>query len=111
MCLIGIFINLGYLYNKKYNSNKNTQEILKKTNITHSLELIGFILDIVNFFLISNAKLATELLNNYYLQHKILIKIIYFFAGLVIIGIFSSIIFIKLKSKNRNSQFNEVELK
>ena len=75
------------------------------------MELIGFILDIVNFFLISNEKLAPELLHNYYLQHKILIKIIYFFAGLVIIGIFSSLIIIKLNIKNRNSQFNEVELR
>ena len=75
------------------------------------MELIGFILDIVNFFLISNEKLAPESLHNYYLEHKILIKIIYFFAGLVIIGIFSSIIIIKLNIKNRNSQFNEVELK
>ena len=84
---------------------------MKKNNKIYSFELIGFILDIVNFFLISNEKLAPELLHNFYSQHNILIKIIYFLAGLVIIGIFSSIIFIKLNSKNRISQFNEVELR
>jgi hypothetical protein len=84
---------------------------MKKNNLIMSLELIGFILDIIDYFLIGSENLAPEMLYNYYLQHKILIKIIYFFAGLVIIGIFSSIIFIKLNTKNRNSQFNEVELK
>lgn len=75
------------------------------------MEIIGLILNIFNFFMISSENMAPQLLYSYYSQHKILIKIIYFFAGLVIIGIFSSILFLKLHLKNKNSYFNEAELK
>lgn len=40
-----------------------------------------------------------------------MVKIIYFFGGLVLMGIFSAMIYFKKKAKNNNSQFNEVELK
>lgn len=111
MGLIALFGYLGYLYNKFYNSNKTSNKIAKKNNTINVLEISGVILDIFDFFLISSEKIAPELLFNYYLQHKIMVKIIYFFGGLTIIGIFSSKLFIKLNIKNGNSQFNEVELR
>lgn len=55
--------------------------------------------------------MAPESLYSYYTNHKILIKIIYFFGGLILIGIFSAIIFIKSNIRNNNTQFNEVELR
>ena len=111
MCLIGIFAYLGYLYNKIYNSNHSTEEIIKNNKIINILEIVGFIINLLDFFLISNEKLAPELLYSYYTQHKILIKIIYFFGGLVLIGIFSFLLFIKSNIRNSNAQFNEVQLK
>lgn len=111
LCLIGIFGYLGYLYNKIYNSNRTSEEIIKNNKIIYILELVGFIINLLDFFLISNEKLAPELLYSYYTQHKILIKIIYFFGGLVLIGIFSFLLFIKFNIRNNNAQFNKVQLK
>ena len=67
--------------------------------------------DIVDYFLISNEKLAPQPLYNYYSQHKILINLIYILGGLVLIGIFSAVMYIKSNKRKMNNQFNEIELK
>ena len=75
------------------------------------LEVTGFILDIINYWLVSFQKLAPELLYNHYSEHKILINMIYILGGLVLIGIFSADIYFKVNKRNNYVQFNEVELK
>lgn len=94
--------------NKGYKNNKDIEEMIKYKNI---IEIIGLILDIIDYFLISSQSLAPELLYNYYDQHKILIKIIYFFGGIILIGVFFIMILIKSNAMSNNGQFNEVELK
>ncbi len=109
--LIGIYGYLGYLYNKKLNNNKASEDIDKTIKLINILEIVGFVLDLLDYFLISSEKLAPELLYSYYTQHKIFVKIIYCFGGLILIGIFSAFIFIKSNVRNNNAQFNKVELK
>ena len=93
--------------NKVFKTNKELDEITKYKNI---IEITGLIIDIFDYFLISSQSLAPELLYTYYGKHKILIKIIYFFGGLILIGIFFIMILIKENITN-NGQFNEVELR
>ena len=102
---------LGYLHNKYYNSINGEQEIIKNNNIINLVEISGFVLDIVDYFLISSEKLAPGPLYHYYSQHKILINIIYILAGFVLIGIFSVAIYIKSNKRKMNNQFNEIELR
>jgi hypothetical protein len=109
--LIGIYGYLGYLHNKTININKATEDIGKKLQLINILEIVGFVLDLLDYFLISSEKLAPELLYSYYTQHKIFVKIIYCFGGLILIGIFTAFIFIKSNISNNNAQFNEVELR
>ena len=113
MGLIGIFGYLGYLNIQKPNQNSNNSsfEIDKKDSKIKLLQIGGFFLNLFDYFLICSEKASPALLYEYYLNHKILIKIIYCFGGLVLMGIFSAMIYIKSKIRNNNSQFNEVELK
>ena len=113
MGLIGIFGYLGYLNIQKSNQNSNNSsfEIDKKNNKVKLLQIVGFFLDLFDYFLICSEKASPALLYEYYLEHKILIKIIYCFGGLILMGIFSAMIYIKVKIRNNNAQFNEVELK
>ena len=85
--------------------------MIKNNNLINLIEIIGFVFDIVDYFLISNEKLAPRSLYNYYSQHKILINLIYILGGLVSIGIFSAVMYIKSNKRKMNNQFNEIELK
>ena len=113
MGLIIIFGYLGYLHIQKSDSNPNiiVNKIAKNSNKIKQIHIIGFVLDIIDYFLIFNEKIAPELLYNYYLEHKVLVKVVYFFVGLVLMGILSAIIYFKLNERNNNSQFDEVELR
>ena len=81
MGLIGIFGYLGYLDNHKSNTSLNSiiYEIQKNNNKIRILQIVGFILDIIDFFLIRSEKAAPELLHEYYLEHTVLVKVIYYF--------------------------------
>ena len=85
--------------------------MIKNNNLINLLEIMGFVLDIVDYFLISNEKLSPKPLYNYYSQHKILINLIYILGGLVLIGIFSAVMYIKTKKRKMNNHFNKIELK
>ena len=98
------------MHNKYYNSINGEKEITKNNNLINLLQIIGFILDIVDYFLISSTKLAPVGLYNYYSQHKILINLIYFLGGLILVGIFSAEIYIKSNKRKMNNQFDEIEL-
>lgn len=113
MGLIGIFGYLGYLHIQKSDSNPSiiVNEIAKNSNKIKQMQIIGFVLDIIDYLLIFSEKAAPELLYDYYLEHKVLVKIVYFFGGLVLLGIFSAIIYFKLNERDNNSQFDEVELR
>ena len=113
MGLIGIFGYLGYLDNQKSNTNLNSiiYEIGKNNDKIKILQIVGFILDIIDYILIRSEKAAPELLHEYYLEHTTLVKVIYYFGGLVLIGIFSAKLYIKKNVKNNNALYNEVEVR
>ena len=113
MGLIGIFGYLGYLDNQKSNTNLNSiiYEIQKNNDKIRNLQIIGFILDIIDFFLIRSEKAAPQFLHEYYLEHTVLVKVIYYFGGLVLLGIFSAKVYIKKNVKNNNALYNEVEVR
>ena len=112
LSLIGIFGYIGYLYNKKYNTKLETQEIKKNDLKINLLEILGLILDLIDNILISSQKLAPESLYTFYSHHKIVIKLIYVLGGIILIGIFSAKIYFKSKKNNKNNaQFNEVEFR
>jgi len=113
MGLIGIFGYLGYLDNQKSYTNLNSiiYEIQKNNDKIRNLQIIGFVLDIIDFFLIRSEKAAPQLLHEYYLEHTVLVKVIYYFGGLVILGIFSAKVYIKKNVKNNNALYNEVEVR
>lgn len=113
MGLIGIFGYLGYLDNQKSNTNLNSiiYEIGKNNDKIRIFQIVGFIIDIIDFYLIRSEKAAPELLHEYYLEHTTLVKVIYYFGGLVLIGIFSAKLYIKKNVKNNNALYNEVEVR
>ena len=86
-------------------------EVIKKDKIINILLVVGFVIDLINYFLITTHTLAPELLQEYYSEHKFLIQIIYILGGLIFIGICSARVFYKLNYKNKiNSIFNKVEV-
>jgi hypothetical protein len=113
MGLIGIFGYLGYLDIQKSNANLNSiiYEIGKNNDKIKLLQIIGLILDIFDYILIRSEKAAPELLHEYYLEHTVLVKVIYYFGGLVLIGIYSAKLYIKKNVKNNNAMYNEVEVR
>ena len=113
MGLIGIFGYLGYLDIQKSNTNLNSiiYEIGKNNDKIRNLQIVGFILDIIDYILIRSETAAPELLHEYYLEHTALVKVIYFFGGLVLLGIFSAKLYIKKNVKNNNALYNEVEVR
>ena len=86
-------------------------EYIVKNNIMNTLEIIGFIFDNFNMLLIRNAKLSPELLYNYYSKNKNLIKIIYLFGGLILIGKLSNFLYINQNKKNSYFKYSKVQLK
>ena len=93
-------------------SNIGNDEVIKKDKIINILLIIGFIVDLIDYMLITRENFAPILLHDYYTEHKFLIQIIYILGGLILLGIFSARIFYKLNFKNKvNSIFNKVEVK
>ena len=97
-------------------NNSDVDEVIKNDNIINILQIIGFVIDVANYFLITNESLASQLLHIYYSEHKFLIQIIYILGGIILIGSFSIKIAYKA-NKNKNvininsNNFNKVELK
>ena len=113
MGLIGIFGYLGYLDIQKSNTNLSSiiYEIGKNNDKIRNLQIVGFILDIIDYILIRSEKAAPDLLHEYYLEHTVLVKVIYYFGGLVLLGIFSAKLYIKNNVKNNNALYNKVEVR
>jgi hypothetical protein len=64
MGLIGIFGYLGYLHIQKPNQNNinSSFEIDKKNNNVKLLQIVGFFLDLLDYFLICSEKASPALL-------------------------------------------------
>ena len=74
--------------------------------------IVGFIVDLIDYILITSQTFAPVLLHDYYSEHKFLIQIIYILGAVILIGIFSSRVFYKLNFKNKiNSKFSKVVVK
>ena len=93
-------------------SNIGNDEVIKKDKIINILLIIGFIVDLIDYLLITSQTLAPEYLHEFYTEHKFLIQIIYLFGGFILIGIFFVKMSYKLNFKNKiNEIFNQVEVK
>ena len=93
-------------------SNIGNDEVIKKDKIINILLIIGFIVDLIDYLLITSQTLAPEYLHEFYSEHKFLIQIIYLFGGFILIGIFFMKMSYKLNFKNKiNEIFNQVEVK
>jgi len=93
-------------------SNIGNDEVIKKDKIINILLIIGFIVDLIDYLLITSQTLAPEYLHEFYSEHKLLIQIIYLFGGFILIGIFFVKMSYKLNFKNKiNEIFNQVEVK
>ena len=86
-------------------SNIGNDEVIKKDKIINILLIIGFIVDLIDYLLITSQTLAPEYLHEFYSEHKFLIQIIYLFGGFILIGIF----FVKMSYKlNFKNKINEI---
>lgn len=93
-------------------SNIGNDEVIKKDKIINILLIIGFIVDLIDYLLITSQTLAPEYLYEFYSEHKFLIQIIYLFGGFILIGIFFVKMSYKLNFKNKiNEIFKQVEVK
>ena len=93
-------------------SNIGNDEVIKKDKIINILLIIGFIVDLIDYLLITSQTLAPAYLHKFYSEHKFLIQIIYLFGGFILIGIFFVKMSYKLNFKNKiNEIFNQVEVK
>lgn len=93
-------------------SNIGNDEVIKKDKIINILLIIGFIVDLIDYLLITSQTLAPEYLYEFYSEHKFLIQIIYLFGGFILIGIFFVKMSYKLNFNNKiNEIFNQVEVK
>lgn len=93
-------------------SNIGNDEVIKKDKIINILLIIGFIVDLIDYLLITSQTLAPEYLHEFYSEHKFLIQIIYLFGGFILIGIFFVKMSYKLNFNNKiNEIFNQVEVK
>ena len=107
---------MGYLHIQNSENNSDVDEVIKKDKIINILQIIGFIIDILDYFLITNETLAPDSLHEYYSEHKFLIQIIYILGALILIGSFSLKVIYKANMNknsinNNSNNFNKVELK
>ena len=63
-------------------SNIGNDEVIKKDKIINILLIIGFIVDLIDYLLITSQTLAPEYLYEFYSEHKFLIQIIVNFRSL-----------------------------
>ena len=93
-------------------TNIGNDEIIKKEKLINILLIAGFIIDFVNYLLITRKIFSPLLLHEYYSEHKFLIQIIYLLGGLILIIILSSRLFYKLNFKNKTiPNFSKVQVK
>jgi hypothetical protein len=93
-------------------SNIGNDEVIKKDKIINILLITGFIMDLIDYLLITTQSFAPEYLHEYYSEHKFLIQIIYLFGGFILIGIYFIKVSYKTNIKNKiNEIFNQVEVK
>ena len=93
-------------------TNIGNDEVIKKDKIINILLITGFIVDLIDYLLITTQLFAPEYLHEYYSEHKFLIQIIYLFGGFILIGIYFIKVSYKSNIKNKISEiFNQVEVK
>ena len=93
-------------------SNIGNDEVIKKDKIINILLITGFVVDLIDYLLITTQLFAPEYLHEYYSEHKFLIQIIYLFGGFILIGIYFIKVSYKSNIKNKiNEIFNQVEVK
>ena len=97
---------------QNYETNIGNDEVIKKDKIINILLITGFIVDLIDYLLITTQTFAPENLHEYYSEHKFLIQIIYLFGGFILIGIYFIKVSYKSNIKNKiNEIFNQVEVK
>ena len=93
-------------------TNIGNDEVIKKDKIINILLITGFVVDLLDYLLITTQLFAPEYLHEYYSEHKFLIQIIYLFGGFILIGIYFIKVSYKSNIKNKiNEIFNQVEVK
>ena len=93
-------------------TNIGNDEVIKKDKIINILLITGFVVDLIDYLLITTQLFAPEYLHEYYSEHKFLIQIIYLFGGFILIGIYFIKVSYKSNIKNKISGiFNQVEVK
>jgi len=93
-------------------TNIGNDEVIKKDKIINILLITGFVVDLLDYLLITTQLFAPEYLHEYYSEHKFLIQIIYLFGGFILIGIYFIKVSYKSNIKNKISEiFNQVEVK
>ena len=93
-------------------TNIGNDEVIKKDKIINILLITGFVVDLIDYLLITTQLFAPEYLHEYYSEHKFLIQIIYLFGGFILIGIYFIKVSYKSNIKNKiNEIFNQVEVK
>ena len=93
-------------------TNIGNDEVIKKDKIINILLITGFVVDLIDYLLITTQLFAPEYLHEYYSEHKFLIQIIYLFGGFILIGIYFIKVSYKYNIKNKiNEIFNQVEVK
>ena len=93
-------------------TNIGNDEVIKKDKIINILLITGFVVDLLDYLLITTQLFAPEYLHEYYSEHKFLIQIIYLFGGFILIGIYFIKVSYKSNIKIKISEiFNQVEVK
>ena len=93
-------------------TNIGNDEVIKKDKIINILLITGFVVDLIDYLLITTQLFAPEYLHEYYSEHKFLIQIIYLFGGFILIGIYFIKVSYNSNIKNKISEiFNQVEVK
>ena len=93
-------------------TNIGNDEVIKKDKIINILLITGFVVDLIDYLLITTQLFAPEYLHEYYSVHKFIIQIIYLFGGFILIGIYFIKVSYKSNIKNKISEiFNQVEVK
>ena len=93
-------------------TNIGNDEVIKKDKIINILLITGFIVDLIDYLLITTQTLAPEYLHEYYSEHKFLIQIIYLFGGFILLGIFLIKMPYQSNFKNKKNEiYTQVEVK
>ena len=93
-------------------TNIGNDEVIKKDKIINILLITGFVVDLIDYLLITTQLFAPEYLHEYYSEHKFLIQIIYLFGGFILIGIYFIKVSYKSNIKDKIKEiFNQVEVK